>query len=218
MAYVQDNQSTAIRSLKEVTGIPVKSTKGLLLSNKPYQSHYPLSTTSSKINGKEREYSFAVWFKNYVSLGPKLIEIMKHKLSYGAKIIQYGSQDKIFRKNFSIKEGEKLLQASQCYLYTTAGAIAGLLFVSNERVAFCSDRSIKTYSATGKLLKFQYKVSIPLGKINEVRESLNMKRPSNNYVELVTVDNFSFWFLGFMNSKKTLRYLHHAISLVCLSN
>ena len=93
-----------------------------------------------------------------MSLGPKLTEIMKHKLSYGEKIIQYGSQDKIFRKNFSIKEGEKLLQASQCYLYTTSGAIAGLLFVSNERVAFCSDRSIKTYSATGKLLKFQYKV------------------------------------------------------------
>ena len=65
MVYVQDNQSTATRSLKEVTGIPVRSTKGLLLSNKPYQSHYPLSTTSSKINGKEKEYSFVVWFKNY---------------------------------------------------------------------------------------------------------------------------------------------------------
>lgn len=93
-----------------------------------------------------------------MSLGTKLIEIMKHKLTYGAKIIQFGSQDKLFRKNFSTTDKEKLLQASQCYLYTTAGAIAGLMFVSTERVAFCSHKSIKTYSTTGKLLKFQYKV------------------------------------------------------------
>ena len=65
MANVQDNQSTSIRSLKQVTGMPVKSTKGLLLSHKPYHSHYPLSTTSSEISGKEREYSLAVWLKNY---------------------------------------------------------------------------------------------------------------------------------------------------------
>ncbi|KAI3714002.1 hypothetical protein L1987_72592 [Smallanthus sonchifolius] len=152
------------------------------------------------------------------SLGPKIIEILKHKLSYGAKIIQFGSQDKIFRKNFSIKEGEKLLQAFQCYLYTTAGAIAGLLFVSSERVAFCGHRSIKTYSTTGKLLKFQYKVSIPLGKINGVNERLNMKRPSNKYVELATVDDFNFWFMGFINFKKTLRCLHQATNVGCLSN
>ena len=138
---------------------------------------------------------------------------MKQKLSHGAKMIQLASLGKIFRKTFNIREEEKLLQASQCYLYTTAGAIAGILFVSSERVAFCSDRPMKTYSATGKLLKFHYKVSIPLGNIKGVRESLNMKKQSYNYVELVTVDDFSFWFLGFVNYEKTLRYLHHAIGL-----
>ncbi|CAH1414687.1 unnamed protein product [Lactuca virosa] len=190
------------RFSKYETGVAIKSTKGLLLS-KPYEPHYPLSTTSSKINGIKRE----------ASSGPKLIEIMKEMLSHGAKMIQVGSQRKIFRKTFSIREGEKLLKASECNLYTTAGAIAGILFVSTERVAFCSYRSIETYSTTGKLLKFQYKVSIPLGKIKGVRESMNMKRPSNNYVELVTVDDFNFWFLGFVNYKKTLRYVHHAIGL-----
>ncbi|XP_076889123.1 GEM-like protein 7 [Bidens hawaiensis] len=205
------------RCLKHVTGIPITSSKGLLLS-KPYQPHYALSTAASKINGLERENSFAVWIKNYVSLGPKLIEIMKLKLSYGAKIIQFGSQDKIFRKNFSTKDKEKVLQASQCYLYTTAGAIAGFLFVSTERVAFCSQKPIKTYSTTGKLLKFQYKVSIPLEKIDGVNKSRNMKRPSNNYMELVTVDDFNFWFMGFINYKKTLRNLHHAITHVCVNS
>ncbi|CAI9275380.1 unnamed protein product [Lactuca saligna] len=156
------------RLSKHDNGVAIKSGRGLLLS-KPY----------------EREGSFAVGIKNHASSGPKLIEIMKQKLSHGVKMIQLGSQGKIFRKTFGTREEEKLLQASQCYLYTTAG----------------------------ELLKFQYKVSIPLGKIKGVRESVNMKRLSYNYVEVVTVDDFSFWFLGFVNYKKTLRYVRHAIGL-----
>ncbi|CAI9275383.1 unnamed protein product [Lactuca saligna] len=169
-------------SSKHDTRVEIKSTnKGLLLS-KPYEPCHSISSTSSKTNGAERE----------ASSSPKLIEIMKQKLSHGAQMIQLGS--------------------------TPAGAIAGILYVSTERVAFCSDRSLKTYSPTGELLKFQYKVSIPLGKIKGVRESMNTKRLSYNYVEVVTVDDFSFWFLGFENYKKTLRYLHHAIGHECLCN
>nr|XP_043608739.1 GEM-like protein 4 [Erigeron canadensis] len=188
---------------KHVTGVPMKSTKRLLPSEPYNQPHYPVS---SKMYSIDREGSLNVLRnKNQVSSKPKFFEIMKHNLSNGAKIVQFASQDKIFKKNFSVKEGEKLLQTSQCYLYTTAGAIAGLLFVSTERVAFCSDRSVATYSTSGKLLKFQYKVSIPLTKIKGVLEAKNMKRPSNSYVELATVDDFSFWFMGFINIKKTLK-------------
>ncbi|GJT71126.1 GEM-like protein 7 [Tanacetum coccineum] len=201
---------------EHVLGNPIRSTKELLLFN-PNPPRYPLSTTSCKINGIEREDGFAVWIRKYVSLGPKLAEIMRHKLSYGAKMIQFGNQDTIFRKSFGIKEGEKLLQASQCYLYTTAGEIAGLLFVSTQRVAFCSKRSIKTYSTTGKLIKFQYKVSIPLRKIKGVGETMDITNASNKFVELVTIDDFSFWFMGFFKHNKTLRFLYHAISMDCLS-
>ncbi|KAJ0446561.1 putative GEM-like protein [Helianthus annuus] len=62
------------------------------------------------------------------------------------------------------------------------------------------------------MLKFQYKVSIPLEKIKGAEESMNIKMPSNKYVELVTVDGFSFWFLDFPNSKRTLRSLRQAIN------
>jgi len=57
-----------------------------------------------------------------------------------------------------------------------------------------------------------------LEKIKGVGESKNMKRPSNKYVELVTMDDFTFWFMGFPNYKKTLRHLHRMISPECLSN
>ena len=84
---------------------------------------------------------------------------MKGKLSLGAKVIQVGGVDKIFKQLFSVREGEKLLKASQCYISTTTGPIAGLLFVSTDKVAFCSERSIKISSQKGELIRAHYKVS-----------------------------------------------------------
>ncbi|KAJ0635392.1 putative GEM-like protein [Helianthus annuus] len=194
-----------------VMGAPIVS-RGLILS-KAYQPIYTLPN-SSKLNTTERIDTLAVSTKNHGnrSLGPKLIEIVKHRLSYGAKILPLGREGRIFRKSFSTTDCENLLHTSRCSIYTTAGAIKGILFISNERVGFCSDRSLKTYSAAGEMLKFQYKVSIPLEKIKGAEESFNIKMPSNKYVELVTVDGFSFWFLDFPNSKRTLRSLHQAIN------
>ncbi|KAJ0635390.1 putative GEM-like protein [Helianthus annuus] len=120
--------------------------------------------------------------------------MIKHKLAYGSKILPLGRGGKIFEKRFSIRDGERLLHASRCSIYTTAGAISGILFISSERV------------------------SIPLKKIDGVGEITNLKRPSNMYMELVTVDNFSFWFLGFPNYKKTVECLRQTISHDCLSD
>ncbi|CAL5430143.1 unnamed protein product [Camellia sinensis] len=146
-----------------------------------------------------------------VRLGPKITEIVKGKLSLGSKIIRAGGVEKIFKPHFSIREGEKLLKASKCYLSTTAGPIAGLLFISTDKVAFCSDRSTKLSSPTGEFVRIRYKVLIPVGKILRANESQNVKRPSK-YIEIVTVDNFDFWFMGFLNYHKTLKYLQQALS------
>ncbi|KAL0409108.1 UNVERIFIED_CONTAM: GEM-like protein 4 [Sesamum radiatum] len=92
-----------------------------------------------------------------------------------------------------------------------AGPIAGLLFVSTNRVAFCSDRSIILSSPAGKTLKAHYKVMIPLRKIKKAAESENVKKPTQKYVQIVTDDNFEFWFMGFLNHGRTLKYLQQAI-------
>ncbi|KAK6122488.1 hypothetical protein DH2020_043774 [Rehmannia glutinosa] len=148
----------------------------------------------------------------HMKLGPKLSETVKGKLSLGARILQVGGVEKVFKQKFSInREDEKLLKASQCYLSTTAGPIAGLLFISNDRVAFCSERSIKVSSPTGKLVKLHYKVMIPLRKIKRAIESENVKKPTQKYVQIVTEDNFEFWFMGFLNHQTTLKYLQQAI-------
>ncbi|KAI3502050.1 hypothetical protein L1887_30081 [Cichorium endivia] len=61
-------------------------------------------------------------------------------------------------------------------------------------------------------------VSIPLAKIKEVGEDINLKSPSDKYIELITVDDFNFWFLGFLNYNKILRYLHQIISHNSVNN
>ncbi|CAN4080897.1 unnamed protein product [Withania somnifera] len=161
---------------------------------------------------RERMDCLAQGIRDHVSLSPKITETLKGKLSLGAKILQVGGLEKIFKQKFSVGDDEKLLKVSQCYLSTTAGPMAGLLFISTEKVSFCSERSIKLLSPTGKLLRIRYKVMIPISKIEKAKRTENVEKPSQKYIQLVTEDDFEFWFMGFLNHQKTLRYLQQAIT------
>lgn len=56
-------------------------------------------------------------------------------------------------------------------------------------------------------------VVIPLEKIRCVNQSQHMKKPSQKYMEIVTVDNFDFWFMGFLNYQKAFKYLKEAMAI-----
>ncbi|XP_017257721.1 GEM-like protein 4 [Daucus carota subsp. sativus] len=157
--------------------------------------------------------SFAFRIKEHVRMGPKLSETVKGKLSVGAKIILKGGRENIFRHIFGVSEGEKLLKASQCYLSTTAGPIAGILFISTLKLAFFSERSITLPSDKGGCLKTPYKVLIPISKIKEANESENVNKPAQKYIEVVTEDGFEFWFMGFVRYEKAFMNLQKAISM-----
>ncbi|KAE8677874.1 putative GEM-like protein 8 [Hibiscus syriacus] len=143
--------------------------------------------------------------------GPKVSEIVKGKLSLGVRILQVGGVNKIFKQLFSVREGKKLMKACHCYLSTTTSPIAGLLFTSTQKVAVCNDKSIKIPSPDGEFLRIHYKVMIPLEKIKGVNESENMKKASQKYMEIMTVDDFNFWFMGFLNHQKAFKFLQQAI-------
>jgi hypothetical protein len=146
-----------------------------------------------------------------VTLGPKLADTLKGKLTLGAKILQAGGLEKMFRQWFSVDKNEKLLRASQCYLSTTAGPIAGMLFVSTARVAFRSDRSLAVSTPQGDKAQVPYKVTIPLRKVKAVRPSENKHRPEQKYICLVTNDGFEFWFMGFVSYNRSLQHLEQAV-------
>ncbi|CAL9229629.1 unnamed protein product [Arabidopsis halleri] len=176
------------------------------------------SKKSEQSNGKsilkrKKTDGFTNGARDQSKLRPKLTETVKRKLSLGARILQVGGLEKIFKRLFRVTEGEKLFKMYQCYLSTTAGPIAGLLFISSKKMAFCSERSIKVDSPQGDMIRVHYKVSIPLCKIDRVNQSQNTKKPSQKYLEVVTVDGFDFWFMGFMSYQKAFNCLEKALSL-----
>lgn len=91
-------------------------------------------------------------------MGPNISETVLAKLSLGAKILQGGGVDKLFKQTFSVGAREKLLKVCQCYLSTAAGPIAGLLFISTEKIAFCSDRPLTFSNPKEPLIRTHYKV------------------------------------------------------------
>nr|CAB3450451.1 unnamed protein product [Digitaria exilis] len=182
-----------------------------------FQSSYGESRHTCSLSARFRKHGrkgdkIAQGIKEHVTLGPKLADMVKGKLKLGAKIIQAGGVEKMFRQWFSVDKNEKLLRYSQCYLSTTAGPIAGLLFVSTARVAFRSDRSLAVSSSRGDTARVPYKVTIPLRKVKAVRPSENKHRPEQKYVHLVTNDGFEFWFLGFVSYNRSLQHLEQAVA------
>ncbi|XP_012079532.1 GEM-like protein 4 isoform X2 [Jatropha curcas] len=158
--------------------------------------------------------TFACRIRDHVKLSPKLSQTVKGKLRLGARIIQEGGRENIFKHIFGVTEGEELLKASQCYLSTTAGPIAGLLFISTQKVAFCSEAMVTLNSPNGDLIRIPYKVVIPVKKIKRANKRENVHKPTQKYIEIVTEDDFEFWFMGFLRYEKALENLEIAISML----
>ncbi|MCD7449789.1 hypothetical protein HAX54_001526 [Datura stramonium] len=173
----------------------------------PSQDDSTVIIQKRKLGKKAKSYAYRI--REHVKLGPKFSETVKGKL----KIVKEGGRRNIFKHMFNVQEGEKLLKASQCYLYTTAGPIAGILFISTDKIAFCSERPIAVPFPSGGILRTPYKVVIPVKKIKRAYPSVNKNKPSQKYIEIITEDNFEFWFMGFVRYEKAFLNLQKAISM-----
>ncbi|KAL6633908.1 hypothetical protein ACP70R_026579 [Stipagrostis hirtigluma subsp. patula] len=188
---------------------------GSFQSNHDANSSTPAADRPTPSKHGRKGDKIAQGIKEHVTLGSKLSETVKGKLTLGARILQAGGVEKAFRQWFAVDKNEKLLRASQCYLSTTAGPIAGMLFVSTARVAFRSDRSLAVPAPRGgggRAIRVPYKVTIPLRKVKAVRPSENKHRPEQKYVHLLTNDGFEFWFMGFISYHRSLRHLEQAVA------
>ncbi|KAL5224146.1 hypothetical protein ABZP36_010785 [Zizania latifolia] len=167
---------------------------------------YRMSKLSQKTD------SYVQGFKAHITLGPKISDTLKGKLSLGAKVLHAGSIEKVFRQYFQVEKDEKLLKAFQCYLSTTAGPIAGMLFISTEKIAFHSDRPLDLTSPKGGITRVPYKVLIPAKRIKSAAVRENLYNPDEKYIDVVTVDGFDFWFMGFISHTRSFKYLQCVIS------
>ncbi|KAL3342627.1 hypothetical protein AABB24_026579 [Solanum stoloniferum] len=172
----------------------------------PSQDDSAVIIQKRKLGKKAKSYAYRI--REHVKLGSKFSETVKGKL----KIVKGGRRN-IFRHMFNVNDGEKLLKASQCYLYTTAGPIAGIIFISTDKITFCSERPIAVPFPSGGILRTPYKVVIPVPKIKRAHPSVNENKPSQKYIEIVTEDNFEFWFMGFVRYEKAFLNLQKVISM-----
>ncbi|KAG8037947.1 hypothetical protein GUJ93_ZPchr0006g41338 [Zizania palustris] len=185
---------------------------GSFQSSNDANSSTTTTTTDRTSKFGRKGDKIAQGIKEHVTLGPKLSETVMGKLTLGARILQAGGVEKVFRQWFNVEKNEKLLRASQCYLSTTAGPIAGMLFVSTDRVAFRSDRPLAVTTPQGDKARLPYKVTIPLRNVKVAMPSENKHRPEQKYIEVVTSDGFEFWFMGFVSYHRSLHHLEQAIA------
>ncbi|KAG6743428.1 hypothetical protein POTOM_054382 [Populus tomentosa] len=151
--------------------------------------------------------TIANYFDRVRSAG--LLDTMK----FEAKKIREGGRRNIFNQKFDVRAGEKLLKASHCFFSIETGAVAGLLFISTEKIAFCSQRSITFNFPLLQQNQTVEQFEIPL---RSIRWS-NYGHPQQKILQIRTEDNSEFLFMDFLryekarlNFEKAMRKLYQA--------
>lgn len=92
-----------------------------------------------------------------VKTGPSIADAAMGRISQITKVIAEGGYDKIFHQTFDVLPDEKLKKPYACYLSTSAGPVMGVLYLSNVKLAFCSDNPL-AYNVEDKTEWSYYKV------------------------------------------------------------
>lgn len=129
------------------------------------------------------------------------------KVTLGAKALTEGGFEALFRHMFSVSPEEKLRKTYACYLSTSTGPVAGTLYISTVKIAFCSDRPLSFTTPSGEELWSYYRVVIPLASVQAVSPSTNKENRAQKFIQIVTVDGHDFWMMGFVNYQKAVSNL-----------
>ncbi|KAL3838629.1 hypothetical protein ACJIZ3_023220 [Penstemon smallii] len=189
-------------------------------SNNPYVNHTPTATTnSSSFNFKDTMGNvkdvLGKWGKKvgeatrlaedlagntwqHLKTSPSLADAALGRIAQGTKVLAEGGYEKIFRQTFETVPEEQLTNSFACYLSTSAGPVMGVLYVSTAKLAFCSDSPL-SYQATDKTEWSYYKVVIPLHQLKAVNPSTSRTNSAEKYIQVISVDNHEFWYMGFLN-------------------
>ncbi|KAJ6943995.1 hypothetical protein NC652_009427 [Populus alba x Populus x berolinensis] len=210
-----DNQQAALWNASEHQQIP----------EHPYLVYTPIDK-SEKSTQKSFEpviHKFQEWGKmaetvarniwHNLSTGPSVPQAAWGKVNLTVKAMTEGGFESLFKHIFETTDpNEKLKKSFACYLSTSTGPVAGTLYLSTARVAFCSDRPLCHTAPSGEEAWSYYKVMIPLEKISRVSSETMLENPPRKYIQLVSTDGHDFWFMGFVNFEKALQNLSESVS------
>ncbi|PIN05545.1 hypothetical protein CDL12_21911 [Handroanthus impetiginosus] len=146
----------------------------------------------------------------HLKTSPSLADAALGRIAQGTKVLAEGGYEKIFRQTFETVPEEQLKNSFACYLSTSAGPVMGVLYVSTAKLAFCSDNPL-SYQAGDKTEWSYYKVVIPLHQLKAINPSISRTNPAEKYIQVISVDNHEFWYMGFLNYTGAVEFLQQAL-------
>ncbi|KAL3621721.1 hypothetical protein CASFOL_034381 [Castilleja foliolosa] len=146
----------------------------------------------------------------HLKTSPSLTDAALGRIAQGTKVLAEGGYEKIFQQTFETVPDEQLKNSFACYLSTSAGPVMGVLYVSTAKLAFCSDNPL-SYEASDKTKWSYYKVVIPLHQLKAVNPSTSRTNTAEKYIQVISVDNHEFWYMGFLNYSGAVEFLQQAI-------
>ncbi|WOL18406.1 GEM-like protein 1 [Canna indica] len=184
-----------------------------------------LEDTTRKAGGAAGNHMLSMTFKDdiivygfgfllhvlQVKTSPSLTDAAFARISQGTKVLAEGGNDKVFKQTFGTFPGEELRKAYACYISTSAGPVIGTLYLSTAKIAFCSDNPLSNNSSNVQQESAYFKVVVPLNRLRAVNPSASTRNPSDKYIQIVTMDNHEFWFMGFVSYDKALKNLREAL-------
>ncbi|XP_050388040.1 GLABRA2 expression modulator [Argentina anserina] len=141
---------------------------------------------------------------------PSFADAAMGRIAQGTKVLAEGGYEKIFRSTFETTPEEQLQNSFACYLSTSAGPVMGVLYASSAKISYCSDNPI-SYQADNQTQWSYYKVVIPLHQLKAVNPSSSRSNPAEKYIQVISVDNHEFWFMGFLNYDAAVECLNGAL-------
>ncbi|KAL6843587.1 hypothetical protein ACP4OV_026649 [Aristida adscensionis] len=154
-----------------------------------------------------------IW--HHLRTAPNMADAAVARLSQGTKAYAEGGRDRVFHQTFGAMPGEQLLKAYACYLSTSSGPVIGTLYLSTARLAFCSDSPLCYQGPAGQPHEcMYYKVVLPLSQVRSVNPSSSVRNRAERYIQVTTMDNHDFWFMGFVSYDKALKNLSEALQNV----
>lgn len=146
----------------------------------------------------------------HLKTGPSLADAAMGRIAQGTKVLAEGGYEKIFRQTFETVPEEQLQNSFACYLSTSAGPVMGILYVSTLKLGFCSDNPL-SYKSGDRTEWSYYKVVMPLHQLKAANPSLSRANPSEKYIQVISVDNHEFWFMGFLKYDSAVKCLQEAM-------
>uniref|UniRef100_J3MN26 GRAM domain-containing protein n=1 Tax=Oryza brachyantha TaxID=4533 RepID=J3MN26_ORYBR len=150
-----------------------------------------------------------IW--QHLKTGPSIADTAMGRIAQISKVIAEGGYDKVFHQTFECLPDEKLKKAYACYLSTSHGPIMGVLYISTAKLAFCSDSPVAYVTEDNMTQSSIYKVVVPVAQLRSVTPTASQQNPAERYIQVVSVDNHEFWFMGFVNYDGAVKSLQETV-------